>query len=291
MRAYTRLSPIISLLVAASAGLALAHASAQDANPGPEAAPAPATAPAAAPAAPDAAPDAAKVITPKLILVRELRELDLRPKDDDGMIMQSGGGPGLNLTMSMGVQGIKVSHVSQPKNMCATDDKGADLTKIDLNFDDEREWLAVEQWFDDPPTLQISLTMPGRAAEKFSVSFDADVTTYSGIDHTDLELIRKWTPLTHPSLVPLKAEYRITSRGNFEIRPGAARELIEGVIALGEGMEEITESPGHSVSWDDEKAEFSVDPAPEEGQKVRVWVRADVKTVPVHVEIKDQKLP
>ena len=49
--------------------------------------------------------------------------------------------------------------------------------------------------------------------------------------------------------------------------------------------------PVDSVSWDDEKAEFSVDPAPEEGQKVRVWVRADVKTVPVHVEIKDQKLP
>lgn len=286
MRAYTRFSPIIALLVAASAGLALAHASAQDAPP------APAADPAAAPAATESAPDSAKHITPKLLLVRELRELDLRPKNPDSIFMQSGGGPGLHLSMSLPLpQGVKVSHVSQPKAMLAADDKGADLSKIEPNFDDEREWLSVEQWFDDPATLEVSLTMPGRTAETFSAKFDAEITTYSGIEHVDIDLIRKWTPMTHPSLAAIKAEYRITSRGNFEVRPGAARELIEGVIALGEGLEDVTESPGHSVSWSDESAEFSVDPAPEDGQKLRMWVRADVKTIPVRVDIKDQRLP
>ena len=277
MRAYTR----VSLLIAASAGLAIAHA-AQDAAPTPAPAPAPAAA---------AAPGSTEAVTAKLLIVRELRELDLRPKDDGEMVM-SGDGPGMRLTMSIGLaQGAKVAQITQPKELVATDDKGTDLSKIELNFDDIREWLSVEQWFDNAPTLEVKLTAPVRAAEKFSIAFDAEMTTYSGIDRIELDLIRKWTALTHPSLAALKAEYRITSRGNFEVRPPAARELIEGVIALGDGMEDVTDSPGHSVQWDDKTAEFSVDPAPEEGQKVRVWVRANVKTVPVHVDIKDQKLP
>lgn len=273
MPAYTRIAPFISLLIAASAGLAIAHASAQD-----------------TPAA-DQTKDQPAALTPKVLLVRELRELDLRPKDDSA-IMSGGNSPGLHLSMSLGLpEGSKVSAVTQPKKIRATDNKSTDLTKIDTNFDDEREWLSVEQWFDDPPTLEVSLTIPARTAETFSLAFEADITTYSGIEHTDIDLVRKWTPLEHPSLAPLKAQYRINPRGNFEVRPVAARELIESVIALGEGMEDQTEPQGHSVSWDDKTAEFSVDPAPEEGQKIRIWVRADVKTVPVRVDIKDQKLP
>lgn len=284
MPAYTRIAPFISLLIAASAGLAIAHASAQD-TPAQDA-PASQDAPAA-----DQSKDQPAALTPKLLLVRELRELDLRPKDDS-VIMSGGNSPGLHLSMSLGLpEGSKVSAVTQPKKIRATDNKNTDLTKIDTNFDDEREWLSVEQWFDDPPTLEVSLTIPARTAETFSLAFEADVTTYSGIEHTDIDLVRKWTPLSHASLVPLKAEYRINPRGNFEVRPVAARELIESVIALGEGMEDQTEPQGHSVSWDDKTAEFSVDPAPEEGQKIRIWVRADVKTVPVRVDIKDQKLP
>ncbi len=288
MRAYTR----VSLLIAASAGLAMAHASAQSAAPA--AAVTPAT-PAAAPATPAAAAAAAAApatdaVTATLAVVRELRELDLRPKNDDGMVMSSGDGPGMRLSFSLSLAaGAKVSQITQPKKLVATDNKGTDLSKIEPGFNDEIEWLSIEQWFDNAPTLEVKLTSPSRVAETFSVAFDTEITTYSGVEHVDMELVRKWTPLTHRSLAAIKAEYRITSRGNFEVRPVAARELIEGVIALGE--EDVADSPGHSVQWDDKTAEFSVDPAPEEGQKLRVWVRADVKTVPVHVELKDQKLP
>lgn len=282
MRAYTRVSAFTSLLIA-SAGLAVA--SAQDASP---------ASTTAAPAAPtaQAAPAPKEAIATKLIMVRELRALDMRPSTDDGMVMQSGDGPGMHLTFSLALpEGAKVSEIAQPKRLVATDDKGTDLSKIEPGFDDKVEWLSVEQWFDNPPTLEVKLTSSVRTAETFAVSFDTEMTTYSGVERVDLELIRKWTPFTHPSLAAVKAEYRVTSRGNFEVRPGAARELIEGVIALNDENKDTTDSPGHSVSYDDKVAEFSVDPAPEEGQKLRVWVRADVKTVPVHVELKDQKLP
>lgn len=270
MRAYTP----VALLIAASLGLA--HATAQNAAP--------------APAAP--APAAQTPITPKLTLIRELREADLRPKSDDGFIVFSSGGPGLRLSMSMDLpDGSKVSHIAQPKSIRAADDRATDLTQIEPGFSDAREWVSVEQWFDDPATLEVRLLAPPRAAETFTVFFETSITTYRGVEHADVDLIRKWTPLTHPSLTPLKAEYRITSRGNFEIRPVAARELIEGVIALSDDMDEMIDPPGRSVSWDDKTAEFSVDPAPEEGQKVRMWVRADVKTIPVRVDIADQKLP
>lgn len=290
-RAYTR----VALLIAASFALALAHAATQDATQDTPPSDVPAsttpapTTPAPTTPAPAATPEP---IAATLILIREARELDLRPKNDEGMVMQSGGGPGLYLSMSLSLpEGAKVSAISQPKDLKATDNAGTDLSKIEPNFDDEREWITVEQWFDDPPTLDVKLAQPPRTAQTFSASFTANLTTYSGIDQIELDLIRKWTPLTHPSLAALKAEYRITSRGNFEVRPVTARELIEGVIALTEEAAEITESPGHSVSWDDKTAEFSVDPAPEEGQKLRVWVRANVQNTPIRVDIKDQKLP
>lgn len=223
----------------------------------------------------------------KLQSVRETRELDVRPEEERPAF----GNAGLVVTFEAGLpKGSDVLSIAQPTNVEAKDSTGGDLTSIRPGVFDEREYLKIEDWFDEASMLQVMLAPSSRKAESFSVSLRAEATIYSGVEGHDVNPVEEWTAFTHPALAAAKAEYRYRkpeeAGGALQVRPAAAREFIESIVPATEDAEPA----GYSVSYYDEMASFDVAPL-EPGQKLRIFVRKDIRKVPIVIDLKDQKLP
>jgi len=233
-----------------------------------------------------------KPLIPKLEYIVETRKLDVTGNGD-------GQRPELLLSFSLDLpRGSGITKIVQPKNFRAVDDQGNDLTKVPMRpFSPQREWLDSVS-FDDAPELGVRIVPPPRDAKSISVAFDAELIVYSGIDMVDIKCEPKWTPLDHPAFKAMNAEYRITDNDEFEIRPVEAKESIRAVIALVLKTEHITTPRGSSIRWGEASARYDLFPGyaeedrvPVAGQRVRMWVYADAASIPIRVDIKDQKLP
>ncbi|CAG1004208.1 hypothetical protein PHYC_03124 [Phycisphaerales bacterium] len=224
----------------------------------------------------------------KLQTIRETREIDMRPADERPGF---GEGPGIEITFVAALpKGCKVLGVKQPEKIDARDSAGTDLSPIRANVFDDLEYMKFEDWFDEASLLHVRLGQSARSAETFTAHLEAEATTFTGVESHDVDAASDWTKFTHPSLAGAKAEYRYQKHdeggGAMEIRPTAARELIESIVPAAEGAEPA----GYSISYSDDMASFDIEPL-EPGQKIRLFVRTEIKKVLIVVDLKDQKLP
>ncbi|MDX2133071.1 MAG: hypothetical protein SFY69_13575 [Planctomycetota bacterium] len=218
--------------------------------------------------------------------VRELRHLDVVTADDGITI---GDRPGLYLEFAAVLpEGAKILDLVQPEKVVATDDTGADLSKVEPNFWDKLEWLTTGS-FGDSNRITLKLLPASRAAKTCSVSLEARARVSYGLEPHDVAPATSWTAFTHPLLKGVKAEYRYEAgdgTASFHVRPADAKDLIESIVPAADDAQ----PQGYSVSYGDEEAIFGID-VPAKGQKLRLFVHKDLTLMPVVIELKDQKLP
>lgn len=232
----------------------------------------------------DGAPPDALPLT--LQTIRETRASNLDPDADTPARDGS-----LELTYRVALpEGTRIAQVRQPEQITATDGEGADLTKIPPDLFDRVQHLVFDEGFGDHPTLRLVLAAASRKATAFSVSLRAQAVTFQGIESFDVKRSEQWTPLDHPTFAGMNASCRVVEEDagvRLVVRPAAAREWIEAALPA---TPDATPG-GYSVSWDDESATFDVDPRPEPGQSVRVFVKAGLKVIPIEIDEKDRTLP
>lgn len=225
-----------------------------------------------------------------LYSMREIRSARIAPGEADQSVL-SGDKDGLTLTFVPDLpEGTTISAIEQPTGVKAQDSAGTDLSKIAPDFWDKLTYLEVEDFGSDEGTVTLRLSLPARRAETFDVSITTKATVFEGVDVLDIPQPKSWTKVTHPSLARFGAEIKFVGDedgARLQVRPVAAREVIEGVFAA----TEETDQSGYSVSYDDETATFDVSPVPEKDQKIRLKVRSKVDVRPVVIELKGQKLP
>ncbi len=221
--------------------------------------------------------------------IREMRVADIVKQEDEGMMFASER-PSLTLRFDATLpEGGKVLDISQPESVTATDNLGTDLSQIPPDIFEKREWLDTDS-FSDNPSLTLTLLPAPRKADTFSVKATASARVSFGVETHDLEPTDKWTPFTHPGLAAIKAEFRFKvedERGSFRVRPTEAKDFIESILVA---TDEATEPGGYSISYNDEFASFDTD-VPEKGQKLRLFLRKGLTTIPIEINIKDQPLP
>jgi|GEM_PF-4835893 len=239
---------------------------------------------------PVSSPAAGEPLKLTLVSIRETRSAFVGPGEEDQSV-RFGDKDGLILTFVPELpEGTTISGIEQPKGPKATDNTGTDLSKIAPDFWDRLTYLEVEDFGSDEGNVTLKLGLPARRAESIDVSITTNVTVFEGVDVLDVPQPKGWTKVTHPSLARFGAEIKFVGDedgARLQVRPVAAKEVIEGVFAA----TEETEQSGYSVSYDDETATFDISPAPEKDQKVRLKVRSKVDVRPLVIEIKGQKLP
>ncbi|GJQ28481.1 MAG: hypothetical protein HBSAPP03_03650 [Phycisphaerae bacterium] len=227
---------------------------------------------------------------PVSLTVHSIRETRLSTATDEATGLLLSCAPGLFVRLMPTLpEGTKVLDVVQPESITATDNLGADLSQIEPDFFDRREWVEHDS-FADTDAIVLKLALPSRKAETFSVRAEAKARVSSGFEMHDLEPVEKWTAFKHPALAAIKAEYRFKredDRGTFRVRPTEARAYIESVVPA---TDDATEPQGYSISYNDEFASFDVE-VPEPGQKLRLFLHKNLRTLPLVIELKDQPLP
>lgn len=235
-------------------------------------------------------PQAGEPLKLTLVSIREIRSAFVGKGDED-QSMKFGDKDGLMLTFAPDLpEGTTISMIEQPAAPMAKDNTGTDLSKIAPDFWDKLTYLEVEDFGSDEGNVTLTLGLPARRAESIDVTITTKATVFEGVDVLDIPQPKGWTKVTHPSLARFGAEIRLVGDedgARLQVRPVAAKQVIEGVFAA----TEETEQSGYSVSYDDETATFDISPPPEQDQKIRLKVRSKVDVRPVEIEIKSQKLP
>jgi hypothetical protein len=225
-----------------------------------------------------------------LVLKRidELRRLDL-VKTGDGFEMNK---PGLVLTFGVRLpDGRRVVEVREPDWVKAADSTGKDLTQIEPNMFDRREHLElVHTWGESPSKLEFKLALPQRRATSFDLMTTIDVVTDTGSRVEVVAVGTDWTTLS-PKLFPGEEVIARLKQGSrdleLELKPGTIRSVIEKVEIT--GGDQPLES--YSTMWSDLGLMYSFEGKHQPGMKVRLTLRTGLQTMPVAIELDDQRLP
>jgi hypothetical protein len=244
----------------------------------------------------DAAP-----LTPMPTAIKEIRETKLEPPKKGGMMSFSSSSsdkPGLRVTLSVDLpSGSKLLDVTQPKTITAKDSSGTDLTQIEKNFHDEREYLQKDEFgsFDDddkkgPAKLTLTLGQPAREAKTFSASCEASAVLGGPVKPITIAPAKDWTAFDSPDLAGLGSKYRLTSEGGqttLEFQNDKPKSMIENVT-VANGSETTKSSGWMSMNG---SLSYTISAALTKDSKVQLNVHTGVRTVPIKIDLKDVKLP
>lgn len=248
---------------------------------------------------------AAAGVTLTAYKVAELRERELVKPAQEGdagirfKFSMMGITAGLRVTLHAKTpEGLRVIGVEQPKEFKATDSAGTDLTRIEPNFHDEREYLKIEGMgspFDEdrlksPQEITLTLTQPKRAATSVDISGEARLLVGGPPRSVKLEAAKAWTKLDIPEFAGLNALYRVKQENNqteIEFKSDNVEPRIDEVLVV--NGEDKFEANGWSSM--NEQLSYTIDAPLEKTGHIELRVFRDAKYVVTKIELKGLALP
>ena len=236
--------------------------------------------------------------------IRELRVLDLEaagPAQEDDMFMVMGGEePGLALEWRIGLPaGSTLVEVGGLRDLKASDSAGGDLAPEDLEYALTAEPRYDFGDFGEEPreildSVTLTLGLPSRSAETFSLTAEADATVSTGTEEIKVALTDQWQTLAADKFggeaVRVRLNHDMGGAIGVEFAPAAAAErAIESMLLNFEGDE--LENSGSMSDYS--TITYYFDGALEKGDpaNLTLTVRTGLETVAIRFELKDQKLP
>jgi hypothetical protein len=224
-----------------------------------------------------------------LTSLREVRTHELMPSD--GFVFDHNK-PGLTLAFTLTPpSGLTLLELRQPQQMVATDSTGADLTGIEPDFMDRREFVELEQSFNKAPTgFTLRLTPAAREAEWVTVSGMFDAVFYAGTTTEEIEITREWSELPSSLTGGETIRVRLAGEGQqaeLEMQPGSVHARFEEITLLA-GADEL-DSMG--TMWNDEQATLMFGGSPDGVTSARFVARTGLRTKTIGVRIVEQPLP
>ncbi|MEM9065751.1 MAG: hypothetical protein AAGB51_09715 [Planctomycetota bacterium] len=224
--------------------------------------------------------------------VREVRAVALVDADENSWVFPSDQ-PGLFLKFNFEAPaGSTVLNFEQPERIRAIDSTGRDLTNIEPNFSDIKEFVSMGQSFGDAPSnFTVNLDNPSRAAETFSVATSFGATVFAEIKRHNAGFNSTWTAIPTNLTNGQKVEFSVGEMGgnpSILVRPGTAKDLFEQIYIVSGG----NEASSNGAMWNDQQATFFFDsPANANNASIAFDIRFGLETIPVKVFVKDQPLP
>jgi len=224
-----------------------------------------------------------------LTSLREVRAHALLPTDGFEFDHNK---PGLTMAFTITPpSGLTLLEVGQPAQIVATDSTGADLTDIEPNFMDHREFIEIETSFDEAPTgFTLRLTPPSRQARTVTVSAMFDAVFYAGTTTEEVEVAGEWSDLPASLTGGETIRVRLAGEGRqaeLEMQPGSAKSRFQEITLLS-GEDELD---GMGSMWNDEQATYMFSGSPDSVSGARFTVRTGLRTRSIGVRVVDQRLP
>ena len=224
-----------------------------------------------------------------LISLREVRTHELMPSDS---FVFDHNKPGLTLAFALTPpSGLTLLEVHQPRDIVAMDSTGADLTGIEPNFMDRKDFVELEQSFDEAPTgFTMRLTPATREAEWMTVSTSFDAVFYAGTTTEEVEVTREWIDLPSSLTGGETVRVRLAGEGEqaeLEMQPGTAKSRFEEIILVAgaQGLDSM------GTMWNDEQATFMFSGSPEGVTGAKFVARTGLRTRTIGVRVVEQPLP
>ncbi len=203
--------------------------------------------------------------------------------------------PGLVLTYDFTIaDGWKVHSVNQPDTVDAKDDAGTDLSNIERGFRGDREYIELAQSWGEPPTgLTLRLLPSSRGAETFSLNCTFTIEIFGGTEELRLRPTQQWQDIDSTLFPSDSVELRMREGGfggsgtQVTLRPGSARDVIDSIYLV-DGDKQV-ESMG--AMWSSDSVNYTFDQSMNDNLQLRIVVRTDVKSIPLTIELEDQRLP
>lgn len=224
-----------------------------------------------------------------LTSLREVRMHQLLPTDD---FVFDHNKPGLTMAFTITPpSGLSLLEVRQPAQIVATDSTGADLTDIEPNFMDRKEFVEIEPSFDEAPTgFTLRLAQASRHATTVTVGAMFDAVFFAGTTTEEVEVTGEWSELPASLTDGETIRVRLAGEGQqaeLEVQPGSVQSRFEEVALL-RGDDELD---GMGSMWNDEQATYMFTGSPEGVTTARFTVRTGLRTRSIGVRVVDQRLP
>jgi hypothetical protein len=239
-----------------------------------------------------------------LASIHELRVLDL-PADeqvdaDEFFFTMSGEAPALSLQWSVELPaGTSLVSVENLRELEASDSTGRDLAPEDPGS----ALTAMPRYefgeFGEEPveildSVTITLALPDRKAESFSLAAQADATISTGESEVKIALSDQWQTLAAENFGGEAVRVRLSREMGevigVEFSPASAAERAIASLRLNVEGDELEDSGSMSdystITW-------FFDAMVDEGEPadLTMTVRTGLTTIPIRFEVKDQKLP
>lgn len=223
----------------------------------------------------------------------ETRSLDITKPGENDMFMMSSDQPALTLTFSLRLPaGTQLMDIEQPADVVATDSSGADLSKIEPGFRDEREYIEQVYDFEDDDDLcdlTLQLTPSSRAAQTFSVQTTFNASIFTGSKPVQIQAGPNWTPLeVEAADFARPVRFRVDD-GGLTLEPSDIQKRIERIDVHVNGNEVST---GNGWFSDGTSITYMFDELPDARPLTfTIVLRTGVRTIPLTLNVKDQPLP
>jgi len=253
---------------------------------------------------PESAIQPAPEIEISLISIRELRVLDLEepaPADEDEMFfVMSGEQPSLVLEWRIALpDGSRLVEVVGLRDLEARDSTGRELAPEDLEAALSADPRYEFGDFGEEPqeildTLTLTLLVPDRKAETLSLSAEADATFSTGTQEVKIDLTDQWQTVAADRFggepVRIRLNHDMGEIIGVEFSPAAAAERAVESLRLNFEGNELDDSGSMN---DYSTITYFFDGALERGQpaSLTMTVRTGLQTIPIRLDLKDQKLP